>query len=81
MPEKSPGCRDLKPVLLRSSTVTSANSAVVTSAQSDTPAIAATIASRTCSVRPQTPDLGVAGPASAAVLTSPPAFTVRNWNV
>ena len=39
------------------------------------------IASRTCSVRPHTPDVGVAGPACAAALASPPAFTACNWNV
>ena len=60
--------------------VTPASCAVVTSAQSDTPAIAATIAPRTCSVRPQTPDLGVAGPASAAV-PAPSVFAARNWKV
>ena len=39
------------------------------------------ISTRTCSVRPQKPSFGVAGPASAAALTSASAFTVRNWNL
>ena len=52
-PSKSPACSDVMPADPKSKDVIAARCAVVTLAQALTPGTAATMASRTCSVRSQ----------------------------